>query len=97
MTGIQPSALLQDEQLYAAAVEQAEYAEWSTLHELLAINAEVADRGIRQAMANAGVERSAIPKPLKIRRPGEKAEEESDAIVMRPHEFAALVASGGTP
>lgn len=94
MTGIQPAALLEDEQLYAAAVEQAEKAEWSTLHELLALNAEVADRGIRQAMANAGVKSSAIPKPLRIPRPGEAAAQ-SDAIVMRPHELARLIATGG--
>jgi hypothetical protein len=97
MTGIQPSALLHDEQLYAAAVEQAELAEWSTLHELLARNIEASDHAMRQAMANAGFKSDKIPKPVRIRRPGQPAEEAEDAIVMRPHEFAKLLATGGKP
>lgn len=95
MTGIQPAALLADQHLYAAAVEQAEHAEWSMLHELLALNVEVADRAIRQAMANAGMKQGDIPKPFKIRRPGAAVEDDPEVIVMRPHEFASHMARGG--
>jgi hypothetical protein len=91
MTHIQKSDLLSDQHLYAAAIEQAERAEWSMLHELLALNVETADRAIRQAMANAGVKQDKIPAALRIPRPGVKTE--SDAIVMRPHEFGKVMGS----
>lgn len=88
MTGIQPDALLDDPLLYAAAVEQAEAARWTDLHELVALNAELTHSVWRQLYASAG---GKPPEPLKIPRP-KGVRPEDEPIVMRPSEFGKMMA-----
>lgn len=91
MTGIQPAALLDDPLVYQAAVEQAEAARWTDLHELLALNVEMTHLAMCQAMANAGAKRNQIPDPLRIPRP-KGVRPEDEPIVMRPSEFGKMMA-----
>lgn len=92
MTGIQPSALLEDEALYAASIEQAERAEWTTLHELAAVNAEVTHAVLCQLKANAGAKQSDLPQPLRIPRPYEPKPKK---VVLSGLDAARLITGGG--
>jgi hypothetical protein len=61
MTGIAPRDILEDEDLYASAIEQAEQAEWTGLHELLAQQIEMTHFLVRQTMRGQGVKRRTSP------------------------------------
>ena len=93
MTHIAPSALLNDDLLLAAAREQAEALEWTPLHELVALNAEIAHAALRMSMAAAGVKDRDIPDPLRIPRP----DDESSGRVprMTPLQMAEMLRHGG--
>lgn len=93
MTGIQPSALLADEDLWTAAVEQAGHAEWSSLHELVAQNIEVTHTLLRVTMIAHGAKRGDIPDPLQIPRPG--SVDEPPGRVLSGLEAALTIAGGG--
>jgi hypothetical protein len=92
MTGIQPATLLEDEALYAASIEQAERAEWTTLHELMAVNAEVTHAVLCQLKASAGAKQNDIPQPLRFPRPGEKKPKK---IVLSGLDAARAIMGGG--
>ncbi len=92
MTGIQPSALLEDELLYAAANAEARRASWSDIHELLALNVELTHGVLRAVIASSG---GKPPEPLEVPRPEGSRRVEDEPIVMRPHEFGAAMARGG--
>jgi hypothetical protein len=89
MTGIQPSALLDDEALYASAVEQAESAEWTTLHEMMATLIELTHTTYRQVRANAGAKQDLAP--LKWPRPGEKPD---GPLVVQATDLAMMLRRG---
>ena len=93
MTHIAPSALLSDDLLLVAARDEAEALQWTTLHELLALNTEIAHATLRQSMAAAGAKQSDLPKPLRIPRP----DDESSGRIprMTPLQMAAALKRGG--
>jgi hypothetical protein len=88
MTGIQPAALLDDPLIYTAAIDQAEQARWTDLHELLALQVEMTHGVLRAVIAGAG---GKPPDPLELPRPA-GVRPESEPIVMRAHEFGKMMA-----
>jgi len=93
MTHIAPGALLDDDLLLAAARDEAEALQWTTLHELIALNTEIAHAALRQSMAAAGAKDRDIPKPLRIPRPDDAS---SGRIPrMTPLQMAAALKKGG--
>lgn len=88
MTGIQPDVLLDDPVVYAAAVEQAEAARWTDLHELLALQVEMTHACLRQLIASAG---GKPPEALQLPRPGRP--DPNAPIVMKPSEFGKMLAA----
>lgn len=87
MTGIQPAALLDDPLVYAAAIEQAEAARWTDLHELAALQVELTHACLRQLIASAG---GRPPEALSVPRPGRP--DPNAPIVMKPSEFGKMLA-----
>ncbi len=88
MTGVQPGALLDDPLVYAAALEQAEHARWTDLHELAALQVELTHACLRQLIASAG---GRPPEALQVPRPGRP--DPNAPIVMKPSEFGKMLAS----
>ena len=88
MTGIQPDVLLDDALVYSAAVEQAEAARWTDLHELLALNVEMTHGVLRAVIASAG---GKPPDPLELPRP-KGMRPEAEPLVMRASEFGKMMA-----
>jgi len=93
MTHIAPATLLGDDLLLAAARDEAEALQWTSLHELLALNTEIAHATLRQSMAAAGAKQNDIPEPLRIPRP----DDESSGRVprMTPLQMAEMLRHGG--
>ena len=93
MTGIAPAVLLGDDLMLQAARAEAERKEWTTLHELIALNTEIAHANLRQSMAAAGAKQSDLPAPLRIPRPDD---ETSGRIPrMTPLQMAETLRKGG--
>jgi hypothetical protein len=89
MTGISPHDLLADEDLFVAAVEEAERAEWSTLHRLLARHLEVSHTLLRVVMGAVGYEKADIPDPVRIDDPDSEPAK-ADVAVVSPGEAAKM-------
>jgi hypothetical protein len=94
MTGISPHDLLADEDLFVAAVEEAERAEWSTLHRLLARQLEVSHTLLRVVMGAVGVPEASIPEPLVIEDP-DREPPKAEVAVVSPGEAAKMFGWGG--
>lgn len=91
MTGISPHDLLADEDLFVAATEEAQRAEWTTLHRLLARQLEVSHTLLRVVMGAAGVSKTDIPEPLVIDDPDSEPVK-ADVAVLSPADAARWMA-----
>jgi hypothetical protein len=88
--GLSPHDLLADEDLFVAAVEEAERAEWSTLHRLLARQLEVSHALLRVVMGAIGFPEAKIPEPLVIEDPDHETVEADVAVFVSPGEAAKM-------
>lgn len=92
MTGIAPSELLADETLYDASIEQAEQAQWSSLHEAVACTAELVHWLVRVQLGAHGVKPDKIPAKFRYPRPGDK---EQGPVKVTAGQLAAMMRQGG--
>jgi hypothetical protein len=74
-----------------AAVWRVDGRQWTTLHELLALNAEVTDRW-GHINAQLKSTRKLKSEPLQIARPSDKAERSKDRVITDVREIAAFFA-----
>lgn len=95
MTGVQPSAVMEDDVLFHALSEEARKAEWTDLHRLLARNLEATHDLLRVTMMmHGGFKQGDIPDPVRITEPGDD-QPAAKAPVVSATELARMLRGGG--